>query len=368
MQSDAHSTFAIAGIAIDVLDMDGIISRIDASALSRKPTFISTVNTNFLVNSRVSQPFRNSLMVSDLCTVDGIGMLMVCKLLSCNRVTRVSGSDMLDRLLLRAQSMLGRPLRIFFFGGMDGIADAARHKVNQMPSSSVCCVGALNPGFGSMDEISRDDVIRVINDANADFLIVSLGAERGQEWIMRNRPRLNTPVCAHLGAALNFVAGSIQRAPVRWRSFGLEWLWRIRQEPYLARRYWNDAKVFGRLLALNVAPMVAVQLWDRLVFRLRPRPFTIRVSPGEAGTMLSIGGPALHANARAIRQGFAAALERNRPVTIDCSELTAIDASIIGEIMRLRRDLEFSGRPLRLRKLSGGIAWRLRTGSLGWLG
>ena len=101
-----------------------------------------------------------------------------------------------------------RKLRVFFFGGADGIAEAARRILNA-ENGGLTCVGTLNPGHGTIDDMSSDAIIAAINASNADFLVVALGASKGQAWLLRNHHRLRIPVRAHLGAAINFQAGSL---------------------------------------------------------------------------------------------------------------------------------------------------------------
>jgi len=89
-------------------------------------------------------------------------------------------------------------------------------------------------------------VLQAINASQADFLVVALGAKKGQAWILHNLEHLQVPVVSHLGAVVNFVAGTVQRAPAAWQRAGLEWLWRIKEEPALFGRYWNDGlALFG---------------------------------------------------------------------------------------------------------------------------
>ena len=79
--------------------------------------------------------------------------------------------------------------------------------------SGLYCVGWLYPGFGSAEEMSRDDIIDNINSSGADFLVISLGNQKGHLWLRRNHHRLPIPVRAHFGASLNFQAGTVRRAP-----------------------------------------------------------------------------------------------------------------------------------------------------------
>lgn len=342
-----RSTFGVLGVPIDPFGIDEVISEIDHAISNRKKILISTVNANFLANSAVSKRFRLSLLRSDMCTVDGIGMLLMCRLALVHHISRVSGADVMEYLLSRDHTQIGRPLRVFFFGGNTQIADRARHIINKRPSTAICCVGSLNPGFGSLDELSSPALLKIINDAHPDFLIVSLGAERGQEWLLRNLGSLNVSVSAHLGAAVNFVAGSIIRAPRRWQRLGFEWLWRIRQEPLLARRYWRDGLILLRLLLFDALPQTVVQILNLLLQALWPQPAEVEFDHQGRSVIIRVSG-ALIASAAVLDAAFLKALDERSDVTLDCRQLKAIDAEGVGAIMRFERDLEGIGFHLHL--------------------
>lgn len=342
-------TLAVLGVPIDPLTMDDVIDEIDQAVIERRSVLLSTINSNFLVQSRANARFRFSLLASDICTVDGIGMLLLCKLVAAKRpISRVSGADIIQSILARKQNRLGRPLRVFFFGGKQGVAELARHKINALQSSAVCCVGALSPGFGSMEALSAPEFIDAINDTRPDFLIVSLGAERGQEWLLRNRGRLNVAVCAHLGAAVNFVAGAIQRAPLRWQALGLEWLWRIRQEPALAKRYRHDAKVLLQIAVLEALPQAAHHLFNAALQALRPNPFKATAKRSGRVLVLTFAGTGASSSFDLRANILARALEVGLPVTIDCRSLGSIDPAGEGQIMRFQRDMLNRGRTVQV--------------------
>ena len=188
---------------------------------------------------------------------------------------RIAGSDIFDAL--KAEHSTAHPLKVFLFGGHEGVAAAASRALNGQ-RGGLYCVGWFYPGFCSAEEMSRDDIIDNINSSGADFLVASLGAQKGQLWLQRNHHRLLIPVRAHLGASLNFQAGTVRRAPPIMRKFGLEWLWRIKEEPYLWRRYWNDGRVLLRLLFTHVLPFAFWTWWLRLRYE-RPGEDLI-ITPG----------------------------------------------------------------------------------------
>src|SRR5690606_26103018 len=116
---------------------------------------------------------------------------------------RVAGADLFEALRAREG---GRPLRVFFFGGREGSAEAAHAALARAPGG-LEAAGWLNPGFGDVETMSTDDILAAIDAAAPDFVVVSLGAAKGQAWIERNGARLKAPVIAHLGAVVDFTAG-----------------------------------------------------------------------------------------------------------------------------------------------------------------
>ena len=149
----ARNVYCVLGLPIDALDMSTILRRIDAAAASRTPFLISTPNLNFLVNSRSDSEFRESVLDSDLCPADGMPVVWIARLIGVPIRQRVSGSDIFEAL--KAPDRLGRRLKVFLFGGAPGVAAAAARTLNAVPSG-LSCVGTFDPGFGSVDEMSRD--------------------------------------------------------------------------------------------------------------------------------------------------------------------------------------------------------------------
>ena len=114
------------GVPIDQITMPALISRIHQAASKREPLFLSTPNLNFLMLSQREPAFRRALLESDLCPADGMGVILICRLLGVPITARVAGSDL--PAALQASRGLGRegPLRLTLLGGEPGVAEAAR--------------------------------------------------------------------------------------------------------------------------------------------------------------------------------------------------------------------------------------------------
>jgi N-acetylglucosaminyldiphosphoundecaprenol N-acetyl-beta-D-mannosaminyltransferase len=335
----SREVYCILGIPVDAIGIQAVLRRIRSAAAARTPFLFSTPNLNFLVISQSDRDFRQSLILSDLCTADGVPIIWFAWLAGIPIKNRIAGSDVFDAL--KAEFGAARPLETFLFGGPDGAAEAASRALNDQPSG-LHCSGWLYPGFGSAEEMSRDDIIDNINSSNADFLVVSLGAQKGQLWLLLNHDHLLIPVRAHLGASLNFQAGTVRRAPSFMRRLGLEWLWRIKEEPHLWRRYWNDGRVLLRLLFTHVLPLAFWMCWLRLRHD-RGEDLVIAQAHGCETITLSLSGPA---DARHVDKAIFAlkeAIATGKRIALDFSKTRTIDARFLGLLLMLNKTLNKTG-------------------------
>ncbi len=345
----SREVYCILGVPIDVTDMQTAVRCVEEAADRGQPFLVSTPNLNFIVNSLSDSEFRDSLIASDLCTADGIAVVILARLLGVPVRRRVSGSDFLTAL--RNRKRPERSIRVFLFGGATGVAEIAGKSVNGR-AGGVRCVGWLSPGFGSVDDMSGAEMIDAINASNADFLIAALGASKGQRWLMRNHDRITVPVRAHLGAALNFEAGTVRRAPRSVQRFGLEWAWRIFQEPRLLPRYVNDGGVLVALLLGKVLPLFVLRHWSELRTRLASNPFEIQQIQERDSLTLRIRGVATHANASEIASAFRQALEFGGPIRIDLEKATYMDSRFLGLVLVLRKAAGANGYSVSLSGMS----------------
>ena len=345
----ARQVYCLLGMPIDAVNMAATLRATKTAALESEPFFISTANLNFLANSLADPEFRESLLLSDLCTADGMPIVWLARLLGLPIRQRIAGADFLDKL--RAQQS-SRKLKVFFFGGAGGIADAARRALNAQ-NGGLTCVGTLNPGFGTIDDMSSNEIIAQINASKADFLVAALGANKGQAWLQHNHHRLRIPVRAHLGAAINFQAGSIKRAPQVLRKAGLEWLWRIKEEPHLWPRYWRDACMLGHLLGSRVLPLAYHACLTRW---RRSEELKIGMQRDEDSVSLQVSGDAITPYVDLAVCQFQYALAIATPLVIlDFTGVRHIDQRFFGVLLMLRKCLRSRGATLSITGVSDRV-------------
>ena len=320
----------ILGIPFDTLTLQDAVDTVRLAAKNGTRLFISTPNLNFLIASQADPAFASSVVRSDLSLADGMPIIWLARLFGIPIKERVAGSSLFEALNQSTPKGPQQPLRVFFFGGPEGAGQAASEALNSR-AGGMRCVGFLSPGFGSINEMSADAIIDQINGSAADFLVVALGAKKGQAWIEYNLQKLNTPVISHLGAVINFAAGSIKRAPVWVQRLGLEWAWRVKEEPSLWKRYWSDGISFLKLLTTRAMPL------SRLIRKKKAKgvPYQLCLCLAEIdGDTLQVKwtGPLTHAKAPALYENFMSAQTQGLHLLLDLSQCTYVGCDVISHI------------------------------------
>jgi N-acetylglucosaminyldiphosphoundecaprenol N-acetyl-beta-D-mannosaminyltransferase len=359
----AREVYCICGIPVDAIGMRSCLRRIEAAADGGVPFLVSTPNLNFLLNSSLDREFRESLLESDLCPPDGMPVVWLARLFGIPIRKRVAGSDIFNALKVRKRK---QPLKLFLFGGVDGVAAAASRALNAQ-HCGFKCVGTLSPGFGSVDSMSGQAIIDQINSSDADFLVVSLGAKKGQLWLRRNRQRLRAPIQAHLGAVINFEAAIVSRAPSIMRASGLEWIWRIKEEPHLWQRYCRDSMFLIRLLLSRSVPL-AVWTWQlRLRQAYASRDLLVKRSHSHDCVTVALVGAAIAQCVDKIAVVFREAIAAETTVSIDFSNTSMVDARFLGLLLMLRKKLKTADLNLVLTGLSSELGMLFRLHGLEYL-
>lgn len=353
----SREVYGLLGIPIDGINISDVARAIERATVTKVPLLISTANLNFLIASRSDHTFRESLLASDLCTPDGMSVVWLAWILGVPIRTRVAGSDLYEAL--KSQHALKSGLKVFFFGGAQGIAEKACQALNA-ENGGMICVGSLYPGFGSIDDMSTMSIADIINGAGADFLAVALGAKKGQAWLFHNHDRLRVPIRIHLGAVINFQAGTIKRAPSAMQRWGLEWLWRIGEEPHLWRRYWADGLGLIQLALTRVIPLVAAAQWHAIAGGPQPLSVQIEEAADLKSVTLNVNGDATAVYVETAIPTFRKALGAGRDVVINCAGMQFVDARFIGLLLMLDKQLKRKHRRVTFMKVPRRIERILR--------
>ncbi len=351
-----RNVHCLLGLPFDVVDLDQAEQKLREAIRLRSRCFLSTPNLNFLIACQNDAAFRNSVISSDLVVADGMPVVWLAKLLGIPISHRVAGASLFERL---REGFPESQIRVFFFGGQDGVAEAACQKVN-LEARGVRCVGYMSPGFGSIENMSEPSIIEKINNSGADFLIVSLGAQKGQEWIMRNLEFINIPVVSHLGAVINFVAGTVKRAPKILQVTGLEWLWRIREEPNLWRRYFRDGLGLVRIILTKVLPAI-FSFAGGIKTLEHERLGSVWTVYKDDKALIFLSGHWSSANISSFREALLELVRRGESdVVLDFTAVTHVDSAVVGLILLLNKRQKSINHGMRVVNSTGHVAKAFR--------
>ena len=238
------------GIPLTPLDLPQTLDVIDQLVAARRPSMVITPNLNYVMIASKNPDLARINQRAALSLADGMTLVIASRWKARRLPERVTGSDLIFRISERAAE---RGYRLFFLGGADGIAaTAARNLEARYPGLQV--VGVENPILSRLSAAESEALFERIHAARPDILITALSQPAGERWLDAHLERLAVPVCAQFGAAMDFAAGRVRRAPRWMQKLCLEWFHRTLQEPRrLAPRYFQNALFILRMLAHDAA-------------------------------------------------------------------------------------------------------------------
>jgi N-acetylglucosaminyldiphosphoundecaprenol N-acetyl-beta-D-mannosaminyltransferase len=330
---------AILGIPLDNLSTKQAIDLIEAMVASREPHYLVTANVDFLVQAQEDEELRRILIDAHLVLCDGTPLVWASRFLGNPLPERVAGADLVP-LLIRVAAQ--KRYRIFFLGATPAAADTAVANL-QKEHPELIIAGHYSPPFNHLLEMDHDEISRRILAAAPDLLFVSLGCPKQEKWVAMHYRSLGVPVSVGVGATIDFLAGHVKRAPLWMQRTGVEWIFRLLQEPRrLFRRYVKDVQVFGGKILAQ---------WWRLQFcprRRRPNPTNAASQHGEGWRWIKsperLDIAAVRSDALAIDQ----LLADGRHCLLDMSDVYFVDSTGVGLLIRLHKKARAAGRQLVL--------------------
>lgn len=204
---------------------------------------VVTVNVQILIIARHRYPRLLPIInAAPLVVADGAPLVRLSRIFGPKLPERVAGSDLIFDIVEAASN---QGLRVYFFGGEEestrlAIAELQRRHPALQVAGCSCPRVALSPDEKQLAE--EEVMCREITEAHTDILLVGLGCPKQELFVHRNATRLTGMVAIGLGGSFNFVSGRVRRAPLWVQKIGMEWIYRIIQEPRrLFMRYFTDA-------------------------------------------------------------------------------------------------------------------------------
>lgn len=234
---------AIQGVMIDAVDWPQAIERIEGWAAQRRSTVVAICNSHSVVTAAEDPELAQALAEADMATADGMPVAWMMRQLGHPTQQRINGPDLMLRYCETAERT---GTSIFLYGSTDEVLERLTARL-RMLFPGLRIAGRYSPPFRPLTAVEDKDICSRIADSGAGVVFVSLGCPKQEKWMSAHRGRIPA-VMIGVGAAFDYHAGTLSRAPAWMRDSGFEWLHRLASEP---RRLWKRYLVTNTLFTVR---------------------------------------------------------------------------------------------------------------------
>jgi N-acetylglucosaminyldiphosphoundecaprenol N-acetyl-beta-D-mannosaminyltransferase len=238
---------AVLGVPLAITDYDRTLDWVEASVGAARRGYVCVAAVHTVMACQEDPELHAAVLGATFTVPDGQPLVWALNALGHGLPSRVYGPELMDRACARAARS---GLRFYLYGGRNQGALVELARVLRLRHPGLKIVGGHCPPFRALSEAEDDSVADEINRSGADVVWVGIGVPKQEKWMARMRDRLEAPVLVGVGAAFDFHAGLVPQAPDVLQRLGLEWAFRLVQEPRrLWRRYlrYNPRFVLGFL-------------------------------------------------------------------------------------------------------------------------
>jgi N-acetylglucosaminyldiphosphoundecaprenol N-acetyl-beta-D-mannosaminyltransferase len=251
MSTGKRTTATVLGARIDVLSWEESIHRIATWGQRRESRYVCACNVHSIVTANADPVFREIINSADMATADGMPVAWSLRKLGFGKQERINGPDLTWRLLEHAAA---GGQSVFFYGSSEQTLCLLKSKI-EAAFPTLTIAGMLSPPYRPLTDAEDQQIIEEVNASEAALVFVGLGCPKQEVWMAQHRGKIKA-VMLGVGAAFDYHAGTLRRAPVWMQRAGLEWAYRLLKEP---RRLWR------RYLSTNTQFLFSVmqQLYAR---------------------------------------------------------------------------------------------------------
>lgn len=231
-------TCKILGVNIAAVNMNSLLKFITTNLDKLKGEYICVSNVHTTVMAFDNREYLNVQNNSILSIPDGGPLSSVGRKRGYNEMERTTGPDLLDEVL---KISADKKYRHYFYGSTNETLDKLQNEIKKK-YGDVYIVGKYSPPFRKLTKEEDLQIVDNINKANPDFVWVGLGAPKQEKWMYEHKNNVNALMIG-VGAAFDYLAGNIKRAPMWMQKLNLEWLYRLIQDP---------VRLFSRYLYTNI--------------------------------------------------------------------------------------------------------------------
>jgi N-acetylglucosaminyldiphosphoundecaprenol N-acetyl-beta-D-mannosaminyltransferase len=234
MDSPAHAPHStndrqlLFGFRLDALAMDSVVARCRSALDTRERMMIGVLNAAKIVNSRRDSLQRKSLLECDVLLADGQSIVWASRLLGRPLPERVAGIDLFERLLALADE---EGASIYLLGARPDVLA----RLETAATSRFRRLRIAGSHHGYFDQSESASIAQDIRRSGADMLFIGMTSPKKEIFLGTFGPTLDVPILHGVGGSFDILAGQTRRAPLAWQRLGMEWAYRLLQEP---RRLW----------------------------------------------------------------------------------------------------------------------------------
>lgn len=217
------------GIPILAVTMSEILSVLGKQIEKKESIQIGVVNAAKVVNMHRDKSLKEDVLSSDIILADGAAIVLASVFLRKPLPERVTGIDLMYELF---QQGTGLGYRVYCLGATEAVSKTMEDKIKS-DYPGLILAGRHNGYFTSKEE---ESIANDIAQSKADILLVAMTSPKKENFLARWSDTINVPICHGVGGSFDVMAGKVKRAPIFWQKMGMEWLYRVIQEP---RRMWK---------------------------------------------------------------------------------------------------------------------------------
>jgi len=241
----AEGRFNVLGVRVDAVQIPDVVGRMERwISESNGSHFIAVTGMHGVTEAQHDDAFKVILNSADLVVPDGMPLVWLGRWHGHALQRRVYGPELMQTFCRQT----GPKYRHYLYGGMAGVPDLLARVMKERFAINV--VGSYSPPFRALTPDEDSEILERIHHAQPDVLWVGLSTPKQERWMYEHRPRLRVPVVVGVGAAFDLNSGRAVQAPRWMQEHGLEWSFRLLQEP---RRLWRRYIVYGSEFVWNVA-------------------------------------------------------------------------------------------------------------------
>ena len=232
-----RSRVPVLKLRVDLIDYENAIRRITDLAREARGGYVCVANVHVAIEAENDRRFAELVNAADLVLPDGTPLVWMQKLQGNDAASQVRGPSLMPMLMKQAEE---ENLKVGFLGGrIDVLGAIVSRAKNDFPRLQIAY--QHSPPFRELSSDENNQIIDAIDAAGVQILFVGLGCPKQERWMSANRASINA-VMIGVGAAFDLYAGSIREAPAVVSKLGLEWMFRLIQEP---------RRLFSRYLLVN---------------------------------------------------------------------------------------------------------------------